>query len=223
MDNHDLKKDSRLPYRATTRIEVVDVPSIAFLAAVGEGDPNTSRLYADVVEALYASSYGVRAVAIEELGRKHTVAPLEGLWWADDLRVFTARDKDAWHWQMMIAQPPWATDDLVAAGIERARSRRDLAEAGRLTFTTVTEGLAVQTLHVGPYDDEGPTIARMHDEFLPRHGYRPRGAHHEIYLSDARRTAPERLRTILRQPVEPIHPTGQTGQTSQTSQTDPQS
>lgn len=206
MDNHDLKKDPRLPYRATTRIEVVDVPSIAFLAAVGEGDPNTSRLYADVVEALYASSYGVRAVAIEELGRKHTVAPLEGLWWADDLRVFTARDKDAWHWQMMIAQPPWATDDLVAAGIERARSRRDLAEAGRLTFTTVTEGLAVQTLHVGPYDDEGPTIARMHDEFMPQHGYRPRGAHHEIYLSDVRKTAPGRLRTILRQPIEPSQP-----------------
>ncbi|MDQ1104215.1 GyrI-like domain-containing protein [Nocardioides zeae] len=212
MDNHDLKKDPRLPYRATTRIEVVDVPAIAFLAAVGEGDPNTSRLYADVVEALYASSYGVRAVAMAELGRKHTVAPLEGLWWADDLRVFSARDKDAWHWQMMMAQPAWVTDDLVTAGIERARSRRDLAEGDRVTFTTVTEGLAVQTLHVGPYDAEGPTIAQMHDEFMPQHGYRPRGAHHEIYLSDARKTAPERLRTILRQPIEPIEPTTQTEQ-----------
>ncbi len=206
MDNHDLKKDPRLPYRATARIEVVDVPAIAFLAAAGEGDPNTSPLYAAVVEALYASSYGVRAVAMEELGRKHTVAPLEGRWWADDLQVFTARDKDAWHWQMMIAQPAWVTGDLAAAGIERARARRDLAAAGRLTFTTVTEGLAVQVLHVGPYDDEGPVIARMHEEFMPQHGYRPRGAHHEIYLSDARRTAPERLRTILRQPVERTDP-----------------
>ena len=143
---------------------------------------------------------------MEDLGRKHTVGPLEGLWWADDLRVFTYRDLDSWHWQMMIAQPDWVTDDVVAAGTKLALDKKDLREADRITFDTFTEGTSVQVLHVGPYDDEGPTIARMHDDFIPAHGYAPRGSHHEIYLSDARRTAPERLRTILRQPVEPVEP-----------------
>lgn len=204
MDNYDLKKDRRQYYSAKRAVEVVDVPTIKFLMAVGEGDPNTSKLYADVVEALYTVSYGVRAVAIEDLGRKHTVGPLEGLWWADDLRVFSSRDEDAWHWQMMIAQPDWVTDEIVAAGTERALAKKDLREGDRIKFDSFTEGPAVQVLHVGPYDAEGPTIARMHEEFMPENGYRPRGSHHEIYLSDARRTAPERLRTILRQPVEAV-------------------
>lgn len=204
MDNYDLKKDLRQFYVAKRAVEVVDVPSIKFLMSVGEGDPNTSKLYADVVQALYTVSYGVRAVAIEDLGRKHTVGPLEGLWWADDLRVFSSRDEDAWHWQMMIAQPEWVTDEIVAAGTERALAKKDLREADRIKFDSFTEGPAVQVLHVGPYDAEGPTIARMHQEFMPENGYKPRGSHHEIYLSDARRTEPERLRTILRQPVEAV-------------------
>lgn len=207
MDNFDLKKELREFYTRKQTIHVVDVPRIKFLMATGNGDPNTARLYSDVVEALYAVSYGVRATAIAELNRKHTVSPLEGLWWADDLHAFTSyRDKGAWNWQMMVAQPEWVTDEIVAAGIEKALEKRNLREVDRIRFDSFTEGPAVQVLHVGPYDAEGPTIARMHEKFMPENGYRPRGSHHEIYLSDARRTAPERLRTILRQPVEGVEP-----------------
>ncbi|MFD6418316.1 GyrI-like domain-containing protein [Streptomyces sp. NPDC060194] len=205
MDNYDVKKDLRHLYGAKGRIERVDVPTLGFVTADGEGSPNTSRLYTDVVEALYTTAYAVRALAVEEVGRKHTVGPLEGLWWADDLGAFTAsRDEDAWKWRLMIVQPDWITEELFRAGLERAVARKAPAAADRVRFTRFEEGPCVQVLHVGPYDQEGPAIARMHDEFMPARHLKPRGLHHEIYLSDARRTAPARLRTILRQPVEAV-------------------
>ncbi|MFJ7769645.1 GyrI-like domain-containing protein [Streptomyces sp. NPDC097107] len=202
--NYDVKKDLRHLYGAKRAIERVDVPEMGFLMAEGEGSPNRSQLYKDVVEALYVTAYAVRAVAGEEVGRKHTVGPLEGLWWSDDLAAFTAsRDEDAWKWRLMIVQPDWITEELFRTGLERAVARKDPAAADRVRFGPFHEGPCVQVLHLGPYDEEGPTIARMHDEYMPAHNLKPRGLHHEIYLSDARRTAPARLRTVLRQPVTP--------------------
>ncbi|GAB2678692.1 GyrI-like domain-containing protein [Thalassiella azotivora] len=202
-DSYDVKKDLRHLYAPRRGvIEVVDVPALRFLAADGHGDPNTSTDYRAVVEALYTASYAVRAVAKAELGRVHTVGPLEGLWSADDVGVFHARDKAAWDWTMMIVQPEWVTPDVVDAALARVRATKDLPALSLLRFEEVTEGLSVQTLHVGSYDDEGPVIARMHDEFMPANRLVPRGRHHEVYLSDARRTEPARLRTILRQPVD---------------------
>ncbi|NEC16224.1 hypothetical protein G3I34_28920 [Streptomyces sp. SID8014] len=203
MRNYDVKKDRRDLYTATTSFAPVDVPTMNFLMADGAGSPNTSRLHTDIVQALYATAYAVRALAVEELGRKHTVGPLEGLWWSEDPRAFVDRDEDAWQWRLLIVQPDWITRDLFEAGLGRAVEEKAPAAAGRVRFDAFHEGPAVQVLHVGPYDEEGPTLARLHDEHLPRHGLRPRGTHHEIYLSDVRRTDPARLRTILRQPVEP--------------------
>src|SRR5690606_8563758 len=109
----------------------------------------------------------------------------------------------AWDWTLMIVQPDWITPELVDTALELARAKRGLPGLGLVRFEDLTEGLSVQVLHLGSYDDEGPTIARMHEEFMPAEGLVPRGRHHEIYLSDARRTEPSRLRTILRQPVSP--------------------
>ncbi|WP_327680853.1 GyrI-like domain-containing protein [Streptomyces sp. NBC_00467] len=202
MLNYDVKKDLRSLFTAKKRFEVVDVPAMKFLMADGEGSPNTSQLYADIVRALYATAYAVRALAIDELGRKHTVGPLEGLWSADDLKAFTSsRDENEWQWRLMIVQPDWITDEIVGEGLKRAIEKKDLAAGDRVRFGEFHEGKAVQVLHIGPYNEEGPTIARMHDEYMPQQGLKPRGDHHEIYLSDARRTDPSRLRTILRQPV----------------------
>jgi len=174
---------------------VVDVPEIAFLMVDGHGDPNTSSAYADAVAALYTLSYTVRAIAKAELGRVHTVGPLEGLWSADDPSVFRTREKSAWDWTMMISQPAWITPDVVDA----ARRKKKAVDGVR--FASYAEGRSVQILHVGSYDDEGPVLAELHREYLPEHGLTFNGRHHEVYLSDPRRTAPEKLRTILRQPV----------------------
>jgi hypothetical protein len=175
----------------------VTVSTARFLLVDGHGDPNTAEEYSQAVAALYTLSYAVRALAKRQLGRLHTVAPLEGLWTADDLGAFVERRKSEWDWTMLIRQPEWVTDDLVAEATEGAR-RKPLDD---LRFENYSEGLSVQVLHIGSYDDEGPLLARLHGEYLPEHGYVPRGRHHEIYLSDPRRTPPERLKTILRQPV----------------------
>lgn len=205
--NYDVKRERRSLYGGRSgRVDVVEVPPLWFLAADGHGDPNTSEDYRVILEALYTTSYAIRAITRSELGRVHTVGPLEGLWYADDLGAFTARDKDAWSWTMMIWQPEWVTPEIVATAVRRVTTTKPHVAVDRVRFTEFAEGLSVQTLHVGPYDDEGPTIARLHDEFLPSKGLAASGHHHEIYLSDARRTAPSGLRTILRQPVVAVEP-----------------
>lgn len=195
--NYDVKKARRTLYAPpSTRFVIVDVPPLSYLMIDGHGDPNTSTAYADAVQTLYRASYSVRAVALSELGRPHTVGPLEGLWWAPDMSVFHTGAKQEWNWTMMIVQP----DDVTAAMVDSALVGADIAPSA-VRFDCLDEGRCVQILHVGSYDDEGPNIDRMHTEFLPANGLEPTGHHHEIYLSDPRRVAPAKLRTILRQPV----------------------
>ena len=180
----DLKKAHKELYAPKQQFTLVDVPPLNYLMVDGEGDPNRAPAYREAVETLYRASYAARKAA----GQKHVVAPLEGLWWADDLGVFTARDKGAWQWTMMIAQPDFVTADMVPETVR---------------FERFDEGRCVQILHVGSYDDETPVLAELHDRWLPANGLRERGKHHEIYLSDPRKTQPAKLRTILRQPVQP--------------------
>ncbi|MBB5936179.1 GyrI-like domain-containing protein [Streptomyces zagrosensis] len=204
MHNYDIKKERRDLYSAKRdRFEIVDVPPMNFLMADGHGDPNTSAGYRAVVEALYTTSYAVRSIAKKEVGRTHTVGPLEGLWSADDLSVFTSRDYAEWVWTLMIVQPSWITSALVDEAMDQVARAKNLSAGHRVRFEEYAEGQSVQIMHVGPYDEEAPTIARLHQEFMPAEKLVPRGRHHEIYLSDARKTQPARLRTILRQPASP--------------------
>lgn len=205
LDDKPLDLTKELPaYRARRgAFALVTVPPLQYLMLDGRGDPNTAPAYADALRTLYPLAYTLKFLSRRELGRDHVVMPLEALWWADDMDAFTrARDKGRWSWTVMILVPDWIT----AAHVEDARAavaRKGGApglDAARLE--RLDEGLCVQTLHVGPYDDEGPVLHELHHRFVPEHGLRLTGRHHEIYLSDARRTAPERLRTILRQPVE---------------------
>lgn len=201
MQTYDIRKERKDLYAPKSGdFEIVEVPPLAFLMVDGHGNPNTSTAYREAVEALYAASYAVRAVAKSRLGRVHTVGPLEGLWSADDPDAFRTGDKSAWDWTMMIAQPDWITADLVDEALATARRKR-LPALGLIRFERYTEGRSVQILHVGPYEDEAPTLERLHREFLPANGSAPTGRHHEIYLSDARKTEPARLKTILWQPV----------------------
>ncbi|MHB8288420.1 MAG: GyrI-like domain-containing protein [Acidimicrobiales bacterium] len=204
MQTYDIKKDRKDLYAPRAGgFEIVEVPPLDFLMVDGHGDPNTSIAYHEAIEALYGASYSVRSVAKARLGKLNTIGPLEGLWSADDLTAFRKRDKSAWDWTMMIAQPEWVTAALVEEALSAARKKR-LPALGLIRLEHYAEGRSVQILHVGAYDDEGPTLERLHRDFLPASGFVPRGRHHEIYLSDARRTEPARLKTILRQPVSKL-------------------
>ncbi|GAA4441158.1 GyrI-like domain-containing protein [Actinokineospora soli] len=202
VEKYDVKKVHKGLYSPPSgEFSVVEVPEFQYLAVDGRGDPNTSAEYAAAVEALYGVAYTLK-FAGKARGRDFVVGPLEGLWRADDPAVFLTRRKEAWEWTMMISVPPWTTEDEVQAAKEVAGKKKDLAALEDLRLRTLAEGLCVQTLHIGPYDDETPTLDRLHNRFLPENDLAFNGDHHEIYLSDPRRTAPEKLRTILRQPVE---------------------
>lgn len=202
--NYDVKKAFPQLYAPRAgRFATVEVPPFHYFRIDGHGDPNVSGAYGDAVTTLFTASYAARAIAKAELGRVHTVGPLEGLWSADDPTAFVTRDKDAWDWTMMINQPEWVSAEIAAAATEAAR-RKGAPAVDLLRFEELREGLSVQVLHIGSYDDEGPVLARLHDEYMPGQGYTWNGRHHEIYLSDPRRTAPEKLRTVLRQPVAPV-------------------
>jgi len=205
MSKIDFKKELKHLYRPSAKeFVVVDVLPMKFLMVDGHGDPNTAQEYQDAVEALYAVSYKLKFVSKKELGKDYVVPPLEGLWWAEDMEAFTAaRDKSAWDWTMMIMQPEWITHEMVEEAVKQVE-KKGLPALSKLRLETYHEGLSVQILHIGSYDDEGPTIARLHNEFMPENGYEEAGKHHEIYLSDPRKVAPGKLKTVLRQPVRKI-------------------
>jgi hypothetical protein len=194
-------------YRATTTPRLVTVPELRFLAIDGHGDPNTSPAYADAVQALFGVSYAAKFAVKKAGGEDFKVSPLEGLWWAEDMASFGTGDKSAWDWTMMIRQPDSVTAEMIDRFTEQVAATKSLPKARELRLVRFTEGDAAQVLHVGPYATERPTIARLH-EFLHAQGLGFEGQghghkHHEIYLSDPRRAAPEKLRTIIRQPYEP--------------------
>jgi len=197
----DLVKERRELYRPSVREPtMVEVPQMSFLMVDGQGDPNTSPEYAQTLNALYAVSYAVKFTVKRSGGVDFKVMPLEGLWWSDRMSDFTQGRREGWKWTMMIAQPPLVSDDLIDQAIAESARKRDLPALDRLVFQGFDEGLCAQIMHVGPYSAEGPTIERLHD-FIAEQGYSRSGKHHEIYLGDPRRTAPERLKTIIRQPV----------------------
>lgn len=205
----DFKKLDKALYSGKVgQFDVVNVPQQSYLMIDGAGDPNTAPAYGRALAALYGLSYGLKFHGKPQ-GVDHVVPPLEGLWWAEDMSSYTSRDKDNWQWTMMIRQPEWVTDADLAQVLEsvvmKTAKKRDAAtdEATlrQVRLERLAEGLVVQVLHVGSYDREGPVLADMHEQFIPENGLAMRGLHHEIYLGDPRKVAPEKLKTILRQPV----------------------
>ena len=202
MKKIDLKKDLKAFYHATAKAVVqVDVPAFRFLMVDGIGDPNTSKAYAEAIEALYSVSYTAKFI-LKKGPQKidYAVMPLESLWWADDMAVFTTGDKAKWQWTAMIMQPDFVAKEVIATAIDEVRRKKNLPGIDRLRLEDFAEGRCAQVLHVGPFSEEGPTIARVH-EFIDARSSRV-GKHHEIYLSDIRRAAPAGWKTIVRQPMK---------------------
>jgi hypothetical protein len=201
MDKIDFKKtlDSYQAKRGVFRL--VEVPPLHYLMIDGHGDPNTSPAFAEAIETLYPIAYKLKFASKQGLGRDYVVPPLEGLWWADDMDAFSNRDKSQWDWTLLLLVPDWIDQAMVDAAVEQVAAKDPPARLGDVRFDLLDEGLCVQTLHIGSFDDEGPVLQKLHEEFIPNQGLRPTGHHHEIYFSDFRRTAPDKLRTLLRQPV----------------------
>jgi len=206
-----------LPERYRTRrgqVALVDVPELLLASVDGAGDPNGPE-FADAVRALYGVSYTAHFLVKKRAGEAPRVLPLEGLWWVDDhaasdtfTRVAIGEaavddvDRALWRWRAFIVQPAPLDEDLLAEAVAAA-ARKATEPLPAVQVSRWCEGLSAQLLHVGPYAEEAPSIVALH-EGIAALGYRPRGRHHEIYLGDPRRSAPEKLRTLLRHPVEPL-------------------
>lgn len=199
----DLKKDLKHLYSPSAKeVSVVAVPPMNFLMIDGSGDPNTSQEYAEAIEALYALAYALKfKVKKSQVAIDYAVMPLEGLWWTDDPTQFSMSNKAIWKWTAMIMQPKYVTAELFGGALAEVKKKKDLTALNRVRFESYHEGLSAQIMHIGPYAAEGPTIAKLHG-FIEENGYRLNGRHHEIYLSDPRKSAPEKLKTVLRQPIQ---------------------
>jgi hypothetical protein len=202
MQKIDFKKRLKQLYSAPAKAPVlVEVPEMQFIMVDGAGDPNTSEEFRQAVEALFSASYALKfLIKRGSLAIDYGVLPLEGVWWAEDMSAFTTADKASWNWTLMIMQPDYVTRELFEEALAQVR-KKNLPSLDQLRLESFREGLSAQLLHLGPFCEEGPTIERLH-RYIEENGYRRRDRHREIYLSDLRRTAPEKLRTIIRQPIE---------------------
>ncbi len=201
----DFKKKLKEFYTGVSAkdFSVVDVPPMNFLMIDGQGYPGTSQEYQEAMEAIYPVSYTLKFM-MKKKGIDYVVMPIEGLWWATDMTVFTTEfmeRKDEWKWTSMVMQPDFITQEMVDQAIEEVEKKKNPVALPKLRFEQYTEGLSAQILYFGPYSEEGPTIQRLHN-FITKQGYKLHGKHHEIYLSDPRRTKPDRLKTIIRQPMK---------------------
>lgn len=179
---------------------VVDVPKMKFLMIDGEGNPESER-FSQAMRWLFAVLYPIKRVAKERMGRHFVEPPLEGLWWADEIADFVAGRKDKLKWRLMIpATPDWVTADLFKDAVAQAAERLGRAPKS-LRLDTYEEGASVQIMHLGPPAEQCETMTRLHRDYLPAHHFVCNGPHHEIYLTDPRRVALDKQRTVLRQPV----------------------
>ncbi|UJH68523.1 GyrI-like domain-containing protein [Allomuricauda sp. SCSIO 65647] len=203
MEKIDYKKRLKHLYRPSAKeVGFVEVPEMNFLMVDGQGNPNTARAYKEAVEALYALSYSLKFMVKKgDIGIDYGVLPLEGLWWMDDMSNFDPDNKDEWKWTSMIMQPDFITKQHVQEAIEQVRRKKNPKALDKIRFASFNEGKTAQLMHIGPFSEEGPNIEKVH-KAIEDAGFERKGKHHEIYLSDIRRAAPEKWKTVIRQPYQ---------------------
>jgi hypothetical protein len=201
MKTIDLKKTLKPYYTASAaKPAFVDVPAMNCLMIDGQGDPN-GQAFQEAVGTLYGVAYTLKFTFKKEKVVDYPVMALEGLWCADDISDFLNEKRENWKWTVFIVLPDVVTKKDVARAVEAVKKKAKFPRFPEVRFEKFAEGRAAQILHVGPYASEGPTIERLH-KFVEEQGYELRGKHHEIYLGDPRRSAPEKLKTIIRHPVK---------------------
>ncbi|TWU51577.1 GyrI-like domain-containing protein [Rubripirellula reticaptiva] len=197
----DFKK-SIASYKAKSgQFSVIEVPTMNFIAINGDKGP-ASKEFTAAIETLYPVAYHLKFMSKRSLEKDYVVPPLEAIWWARDMDAFTTKfDQSQWEWTAMIMVPDWITDAMVQSSLSDVTAKKAPPSIDKLRLTQIDEGICVQTMHIGSYSDEGPVLKEMHEKFIPNNGLQMRGKHHEIYFNDFRKVAPEKLRTMLRQPV----------------------
>ena len=204
MKKIDLKKDLKYLYQpSVSEVELVRVPKFNYLMIDGEGDPNNSQSFQEAVKALYTVAYTLKFMIKKEKSVDYPVMALDGLWWMDDMSKFSMANKAAWKWTLMILQPAVVTKALFSKALKQAKEKKGLTALSQIRLEPYTEGLSVQIMYIGPYAEEGPTIQKLHANARER-GCQLRGKHHEIYLGDPRRSKPEKLKTVIRQPIQKV-------------------
>jgi hypothetical protein len=203
LEKVDLKKEYKELYNPPSKqVVFVDVPAFNFLMVDGMGDPNTAQEYKDAIEALFGVAYTLKFLVKKgKTAVDYGVPPLEGLWWADDMNAFVQAKKDTWKWTAMIMQPKYVTQTLFQEAVEQVKKKKNPVALPKLRFESFCEGLSAQIMHIGPYAAEKENIQKIH-AFIKQKGYELSGKHHEIYLSDPRKSAPEKLKTVIRQPMK---------------------
>jgi len=200
MEKIDFKKTLKHLYNPPAgKFTLVNVPPMNFLMVDGHGDPNKAPEFQENYAALYTLAYTIK-FALKPNGVEFVIPPSEGLWWMEDMREFSMAVKERWDWTLMMMQPEAVTPEIFASARQQALRKKALPALEKVRLEAYHEGLSVQILYYGSYADEGPTIARMH-AYIRDEGYIPNGKHHEIYVGDPRRTPPEKLKTVIRQPV----------------------
>lgn len=203
MDKIDYKKEYKHLYKPSAKkVSEVEVPAFNYLMIDGEGDPN-SEDFMNAIEALYGTAYTLKFMfkKRDEEPVDYTVMPMEGMWWADDMDDFVKMNKDNWKWTLMIMKPDFITKKHFNEAVKQATAKKEIKAIGDLRLEKLKKHKAVTIMHIGPYAEEAPTIEKMH-KHIEENGYEFTGLHHEIYLSDPRRAAPEKLKTVLRQPYK---------------------
>jgi hypothetical protein len=203
MDKIDYKKEFKTLYNPpSNEVVVVDVPAFNFVMVHGMGDPNTSQEYKDAIEALFTVSYTLKfMIKKRKSAVDYGVLPLEGLWWADDMNSFIEGKKDTWKWTAMIMQPKYVTEALFQEAVAQVKKKKNPPALPKTRFQNFHEGLSAQIMHIGPYSAEAQNIQKIH-AFIRQNGFELAGKHHEIYLSDPRKSAPGKLKTVVRQPMK---------------------
>jgi hypothetical protein len=206
MKKLDLRRDLKhLYFPSPKEAEVILVPNFNYLMIDGSGDPNGSQEFQEAVQALYSASYTLKFMIREQKNVDYPVMALEGLWWSPDMAVLNMEQKADWKWTLMILQPKTVTSALFKKAVKKAEEKKGLPALAKLRLEGFAEGLSVQIMHIGLYAAEGPTIQKLH-AFAKERGLELKGKHHEIYLSNPQRAKPEKMRTVIRQPVQRAGP-----------------
>jgi hypothetical protein len=200
LEKVDFKKELKQLYNPSAKeVSVADVPTMNFLFVDGEGAP-ASPQYVEAVSALFSVAYALKFMVKRGKSVDYGVMPLEGLWYVDDMTKFDANKKEEWKWTAMIMQPKYVTAEDFKVAVEQTKKKKDLPALPKVRFESFKEGPSAQIMYTGPFSDEGPTIQKIHAA-IKASGHQLSGKHHEIYLNDPSKTAPEKLKTVLRQPM----------------------
>ncbi len=201
MDKIDFKKELKNLYNPSAKeVSIVEVPDMNFLMVDGEGSP-ASLQYIASLEAIYPVAYALKFIVKKAQGVDYGVMPLEGLWWMDDMTQFSVERKNEWKWLSMIMQPKYVTEADFKAAIEQVNKKKAPEALDKVRFECFHEGKAAQIMHIGPFSTEAANIQKIHAA-IKASGHELSGKHHEIYLNNPAKTAPEKLKTVLRQPMK---------------------